>query len=476
MLDKVISGVRWTSLGSIAKQVMQFGFGVILARLLIPEDFGKLGMVTVVTGFLLVFSDIGLGAALINKRNPVREDWETANATNIGIGVILALLLAVSAGFIADFYGDNDLILICRILSITFILRSASSIYTTQFIKQLNFKLLARIEIFSSATSNVVSVVAALMGLGYWSLVVRQVTNQIFLLAGLFYATEKYISIRYHNRSFRELISFGVGLTGFNILNYWSRNADNLLIGKYLGQASLGIYMRAYGLLTMPLAQIHRVLSPVIFPALSAINDDPDRLRTSYFRILRVVIAVISPLMLLLFVTSREFILFVYGSQWIDAAPVLRFLALIGVVQVGATTTGWLFTALGRTKLLFWWGVGSSIWTVAAILYGVQFGLVGLTKVYALSSAIMSVPLGIIVSRIIGGGVVKFIIRMVPIIIGILLSGVICYYSILMLGSTIQAGIVLFVAWIVALAIYWTYLKIFDSETVTDVLRIVRRR
>jgi PST family polysaccharide transporter len=183
----------------------------------------------------------------------------------------------------------------------------------------------------------------------------------------------------------RELSHFGLNLMGFNIFNYWARNADNFLIAKILGAPSLGIYSRAYTLMMIPITQLTGFVSQVMFPALSSIQNDRERIRRVYLRVTRLIAVVTCPIVMLLFVVAESFVHVIYGEKWGDAVPIFRILCITGILQGVGSTVGWIYTALGRTNLMLKWGIFSGTVYILSFCVGIRWGLLGIATAYVVS-------------------------------------------------------------------------------------------
>jgi PST family polysaccharide transporter len=185
----------------------------------------------------------------------------------------------------------------------------------------------------------------------------------------------------------RQLFGFSSRLFGFQFMNYWMRNADNLLIGKFVGADALGAYNRAYMWMLMPIAQVSQVVSRVMFPALSRVQHDLPRVKRFYLRTISAIALITFPTMLGLTVVSDLFVSTVLGDNWLDVIPLLQVLGVVGMMQSIGTTTGLIYQSLGRTDLLLRWGIGSGLVTLTAFVIGLRWGALGVATAYAIRSA-----------------------------------------------------------------------------------------
>ena len=392
LTTKTVQGVGWTGTSQFIRLLLQLGITAILARLLTPTDFGLLAMVVVFTNLVMIFRDFGLTAALIQRKGVTEEHLSSSFWLNILTGLLLAFLLAALAPAIAYFYGEDRLTLIIIVLASTFFISSFGIVQTALFTKELNFKPLAIIEILAVAISGTVAVVLAFSGFGVWSLVWQQVISSFVIVISLWTLSSWRPKFLFRWQRVKELLGFGLNLTGFSFVNYFNRNLDNLLIGKFLGSAPLGFYNLAYQLLLFPINNISQVIGRVMFPSLSAIQDDKSSVRNIYIKGTRYIAAVTFPLMMGLLVVAPQFIMVVFGSQWERSIFLVQILALVGLMHSIGTTVGWIYQSQGRTDIMFRWGIFSVAVIAIAFVLGLRGDVEGVTVAYAIASLLLAYP------------------------------------------------------------------------------------
>ncbi|MBN2399871.1 MAG: MOP flippase family protein [Candidatus Aminicenantes bacterium] len=401
--QRTLHGIGWSGLSQVLRQGLQVGVSVVLARLLTPSDFGALAMVLVFTGFAASFSDLGLGAALIQKQDAGPRHAATVFCLQMIVGITLALLLMVTAPLIAGFYKNPRLVRLCLGIAPTFILTAFLGVPMALLQKAMAFRKIAMIETVAVFGSGTVAILLALNGWGIWSLVVQSLLTAL-LIAVLSWRLSRWRpQFAFNLSAWRELRRFSSALTGFNLLNYWIRNLDNLVIGKFIGPVALGIYSRAYHLMLYPISQVSGMVSRVMFSAMASIQDQTERLRAIYLRAARLIALVTFPLMTGMAVLADLFIVTVFGSPWQDAAGILRILAMVGLLQSVGTTLGWIYTARGRTDIMLRFGAVAGIVYAAAFLIGLRWGAKGVAAAYAASGFLLLwYPSWRIAGRIIG--------------------------------------------------------------------------
>lgn len=379
----VITGAKWSSATQVLGQVAQFGVGLVLARLLVPEEFGLVASVYVLTGFAVIFFETGLGAALIHERQVSERDLSTVFWVNIFSGVVFAALLTACATPIADFYDQPELRYIAPLVGLSFTLAFGRT-HGVILQRQLRFKTVAKIGLFAALVGHSATLVGALLGAGAYALVLGP------LITAAMTSTANILAARWRPRHFiafesiRRLWPFAGPLIAFNAVDYWGKNADALFIGRLVGAAPLGLYNRAYNLMLLPINQISVSLGRVMFPALSALNDDPARMRAGYLRALRVINAIAIPALLGLAVVAPGLVPLLWGDNWGGAVPLLQILCLAGLPQCLSASVTWLYQATGRTRTMLWVTLLGSTLGVALMVGGLHWGAVGIATAVAL--------------------------------------------------------------------------------------------
>ena len=366
---------------------------VVLARLLSPEAFGLIAMAAVVTGLVGLFNDLGLSQAVIQREDLTEAQLSSLFWINLGLSCALGLVVVALAPVVALVYGHPELFTIMLFLALSFPLTGASVQHRAILARQMRFGRLKIIEVAAALLGLIVGIACALAGLGYWSLVAMSLSSALLSTLAFWLLANWYPARPGIAPGTTGLVRFGLNITGFNLLNYFSRNADNALIGYAWGPASLGLYTRAYGLLMMPLTQINGPISQVAIPALSRLAGEPEAYRRAYFRIVDKILLVTMPLIGFLIAMSDEVIFLAFGEQWLGASPIFFWLGIAALTQPLSNSVGWLLITQGRTDELLWWGIISSPIIVGSFILGLSYGAVGVASAYALCVTFIVSPL-----------------------------------------------------------------------------------
>jgi len=363
--------------------VLHMAGTMILARLLTPADFGLIGMVTVVVGFAEMFKDAGLSTATVQRATISHEQISTLFWLNVLLSAALGLCILVASPLVAWFYGRPELTPVTAVLSLSFIITGLTIQHSALLRRHMRFGTLAVIHIVSYLINLTVVVLLALAGWRYWALVVGSLATAISgILLTLCFCP--WIPGRMRKGTgVRGMLKFGGHLTGFSFLNYFTRNADSVIIGHALGPSLLGIYAKAYSLLLMPIHQINGPLTSVMIPALSRLQKEPDRYRRYYMHMLGSIALLTMPIVTLLFAMANEVILLVLGTQWVGAVPVFRLLAPAALLGAINFAPGLLCVSLGRTDIQLRWALISAPVTVLAFITGIHWGIHGVAIAFS---------------------------------------------------------------------------------------------
>jgi len=378
---------------TIASQAIKFLLQTIstavLARLLTKADFGLVAMVSVFTEFVSLFKNLGLSMATIQKKDITHNQVSNMFWINIAMSIFLMLVAFAISPFIARFYHEPRLVLITMALGSTFIFGGLIAQHTALMRRQMRFTALAIVEIVSIAAGIIAAIIAAICGLKYWSLVISVAVRgivSVFIVWSLSPWRPGRLS---RSSGVRPMLAFGGSLTGSNILNYFTRNGDNMIIGYALGSVSLGVYTKAYALLTLPMTQFDAPLRAIMIPALSRLQDEPELYKRYYLKSLAAVSLITMPLVAFLFVSANEIVDILLGSEWSEAALVFKYLAPAAFFTSIGFAPRWLFISLGRAGTQFIWTMLSAAVMIDGFLLGVNWGINGVAASVSITYSAM---------------------------------------------------------------------------------------
>jgi PST family polysaccharide transporter len=402
LTEATVTGLAWTAGNRIGQQACLVVGTAVLARMLSPTDFGLVAMTAIFLGFIAVISDFGLPAALVQRRELTQVQLSSAFWLSLAIGLGLGVLLALAAPLLAALYDQDELLKITPVLALALPIGALSAVQAGRAQRAMAFRRFAFVENLALGLAYAAAIVAAALGAGVWSLVVLSVSRAAIQTAAFWIADPWRPTREYSRDAVRSLMRFGGNLAGATSIAYWINNADNLLVGVFTGGRSLGIYSRAFTLMQAPLAQVSWAAERVMFPALTRMRDDVGRMRRVYLRAISLIAFVAFPLAVVAAVAAEPIVLTLLGPDWTDAVPILRILAIGGMLQAVATTGSWIFLARGRTDWMLRWNLVSGPVTIGAFAIGVHWGATGVAWAFLIRTILIAPPALAIPGRLIG--------------------------------------------------------------------------
>lgn len=385
-----VRGGAVTIIAQAGKFILKFASMAVLARLLTPEDYGLIGMATVVTGFVEYFKDLGLSAATVQRSKINHQQVSTLFWINFGVGCLMAIIVALLAPAIAHFYREPRLQAVTVGLAANFIFSGLTVQHQALLRRQMQFTNLAKIEILAMAVGVCTAITAGYYGLNYWALVLMLIATAITNAIGVWIACGWRPGMPSRNAQVGSMLAFGANLTGFGIVNYFSRNLDNVLIGRRWGSQQLGLYAQAYKLLLLPIQQINNPITSVALPTLSSLQTDTVRYSKYYYKAILLITTLGMPIVAFMFAAADKVILLVLGQQWLGAVPIFRLLAPAAFAGTFNVAGGWVYQSLGRTDRQFRIGIVMATITSTIFIISVNWGILGVAAAYGLATPILT--------------------------------------------------------------------------------------
>ena len=396
---KVLSGLGWKILSQIVAQGSRTVVGIALAHLLTPREFGLAAMALVFTGIASIFTDLSLGAALVQQPTITEDDRSTVFWTTLGAGVAMTAVGIGLAPVAALFFSTPA---VKPLFAATAGLAFLSAIAVTQMAlltREMNFRSLELREMVSTVIGAAAGIGMAFAGAGAWAIVGQALCTAAISAVLVWRLTPWRPTRRYSRASLRTLGSFGGKTLAARLMGYANMNTDNLLIGRYRGQHALGVYAVAYNVMFLPMGRIAAPIQQVLYPAFVKLQDDPTRLGRAWVRGNALVTAVIVPVFLGTLVVAPDFVPVVLGSKWHEAVPVLQLLSLAGAVHSFQTLNWSVLQAIGRPGLLLSFMIFSCAVTVGGFAIGLHWGIVGVAASFAIARTILTLAFGWITCR-----------------------------------------------------------------------------
>lgn len=379
--QKAASGMVWTSIQKFASIGISFISGIILARLLTPDDYGCIGMLSIFMVIATTFVDGGFASALIQKKRPTQEDYSTIFFFNLGMSMLMYSILFFSAPAIARFYKMPLLCSVLRVQGLVLIINGFSIIQKNQLRKQLRFQKIAVVTLMASIISLTITIILAYKGFGVWALVAMNLLSA-FIPAVVYWLTNKwYPLLVFSKNSFKELFNFGFFMFLSSLINTFCNNIQGLLIGRFYNPATMGYYSKAKSTEELASTSIANIMGQVTYPLYAEYQNDKLMLANVIKRITGVVAYISFPLMFLLILLAKPIFTLLYSERWLDSVPYFQILCIAGIAICLQDVNFSAIAAIGKSRIMFRWtlvkrGVGICLVVGGLAAYGIK-GLLG---------------------------------------------------------------------------------------------------
>jgi PST family polysaccharide transporter len=390
---KSVRGGTITLASQGARVFIQIASTGVLARLLTPNDYGVIAMVLSVTTLAEYLRDLGLSTASIQKQNLTHALQTNLFWINVATGLALTAALAATSPLIAGFYHQPQVLWVTVAMSASFLINSLAAQSGALLARNLWFGRQAVATISGALTTLAVSIALALKGFTYWSLVWGQLAGTAITAGSLFFLSPFRPGLPRRGTGVRDLLKFGAHITAFDFVNYFHRNLDTILIGRFCGAGLLGLYNRAYGLLMFPMNNLWTPINTVAFPAMSRLQDQPTAYRNYYQRVTGLLALLSMPCTAFLFVASGPVVRLVLGAQWAGVTPIFSVLATVAFVQPVISLWGMVLLSQGMGRRYLHIGILTAAFSAVGFLAGIRWGPVGVATGYAIATYVTSYPI-----------------------------------------------------------------------------------
>ncbi len=412
--QKAAGGVAWITSFQVGRQLLQIVSVSILARHIPPGVYGVVGMAVLVMNLLETVRDMGTGAALIREREMPDDVASTGFWLNCMTGATVTLVLVLLARPAAHFFDQPQVATILYFLAISFFLAALSVVPMALLSRAMEFRKMAFAQAIGAVCATVVAISVALAGGKVSALVAANLVANLATTVAVWIFSPLRVRAIFRVEHARRILSFGLHLSGSHVFNFFSRNADNVLVARFLGSTPLGYYQMGYTLMVYPLQSFAMMVEQVLYPALAVFSDDHARLRAAYLRTFRLIAFVTFPAMFGLAVTAQPFVRVFLGPQWLPVAGLLLVFAPLGALQALYVPINLIFSTQGRTDILFRWQVFASISYVLSFIVGLRWGIMGVATSYAIVWIVLMFPSFGIPLRLVGLSLKTFFASLWP--------------------------------------------------------------
>lgn len=373
--DKTVKGVGWSAIDNVSQHAVTFIVSIVLARLLSPDDYGLIGIITIFTAVCTALINGGFGSALIRKKDVTEDDYNTAFIVNLGMSIFLYAIIFICSPFIANFFNRQELISLTRVSSLGMVIGALALVQQTRLTKRIDFKTQTKITIIASISSGVIGILMALLGFGVWSLVAQTLSLQGLRTILLWIFNQWVPKLRFSNNSFKDLFGFGWKIMVSGVLNTVWKELYQVVVGKFYSPATLGQYTRAKGFSQLLSNNLTNVIQRVTYPVLSDIQDDKVRMVSAYRRIIKVTMFITAVSMLFLGAVSEPLIYCLIGPQWKEAATYLPLICIAGSLYPLHSINLNMLQVQGRSDLFLFLEIAKKIIALVPLFVGAFIGI-----------------------------------------------------------------------------------------------------
>lgn len=471
--QKAATGMIWTAIQKYSTMIIKFISGIILARLLMPEDYGAIGMLLIFMSLAEVFIDAGFGSALIQKKNPTQTDYSTVFYFNIVMSVILYGVLYLSAPAIATFYRMPILCKVLRVQGIILFIYAFNVIQSNQIRKNLNFKKLSKITIISSVISLIVTVILAYIGFGVWALVAQNFLSALIPCI-FFWLTMKWRPTwEFSWASFKELFGFGSFMFLTHLFTTFSQRITGLLVGRWFNPTTMGYYSKASSFSKFATLSVAGVMIQTTYPLYASVQEDRERMINIVKRITSTLAYITVPMLSILILIAEPLIILLYSDRWLPSVPYFQILCIGGMAGCLQSVNQQTIAAIGKSKVFFVWTIVKESVGIASQVIGlIVWGMWGLLAGKVFSSWFDYLVNISLVSKHVGYKYYQQLLDLSSIFVFSGLSFVVGYFVSSLLGLSFYIDALVKVALFIIVYMSWSI--IFKPESYTYIFSMVK--
>lgn len=418
----IVNNLKWNATSQLFKIIAQLISMIYLARLISPNEYGIMAMAAIVINFALLFRDLGTSAAIVQREQVTEELKSSIFWLNFILGGLVFLAVFTLSPLFSGFYNEPKLKYVLWILSINYLFLGSSSLHLSLMERESKFKIISKIEMSSYGIGLLVAIVMAKMNFGVYSLVFQSIIGTFISSILFWYSSPWKPKFKIEKKEIKSIFNFSYQLSFFNFINYFARNLDSFLIGKYMSASILGAYNLAYRIMLFPLTSITFITNRSLFPILSQKKNNYKEIEFIYLNTIYIIWLITLPVTVSLASLNELFIDVIFGSKWHLSADILLWLAPTAIIQSVLSTTGTIFMSQGRTGILALLGIQGVILTTIAFIAGINVNIITLAKYYFIANLIHFIPCMIITMAIIKSNAVKILKKTIYLFISAFLS------------------------------------------------------
>ncbi|SHG35761.1 Membrane protein involved in the export of O-antigen and teichoic acid [Flavobacterium fluvii] len=453
-------GIIWSAVDKFAVQFGQFVVSIVLARILMPEDFGLMGMLTIFIALSQIFIESGMGTGLIQRQEREDIDFSTLFVFNLGVSGFLYLLLFFSAPLISSFFKQPQLTDLTRILGLSLFLNAFAIVQRTKLTIVIDFKTIAKSNVVGMIAGGLCGVIAAKNGYGVWSLVIQILIGSLASSVSLWFFSNWSPSIAFSKKSFKSLFGYGSKLLMVGLYAQILNNVYNICLGKFYPTASLGYYTRAKSLADISAGTIVSILQQSTFPILTTVQHDKEKLISIYGRMIRMSAFFIIPLMMLIALLAKPIVILLLTEKWVALIPLLQWMVFARIFYPMSALNMNLLNAVGRSDLFLKVDLSKLPLTLLAMVITIPLGLEAIIIGHVVTSALSFFINAYFPGKLFGYGPIKQLKDMLPFFVATIGMAILVFVMTrfvdnlvlqLFFGSLLGSITYLFICWLLKL-------------------------
>ena len=473
--ERAKHGAVWLSIGQFIVPAWEFGVGIALARILTPSDFGVVAMGMIFFRLAAAFSSFGIGNVIVQKKNLEKADIVTAQTMSSFLGVLICSMFFLLSPLVSIFFKEPLAGKVLSLFSLNFVINGMTMVPASLLTKEMRFKTSTKIDIAASFIYGGSAILAAFFGLGAFSLVYAPILSALFRAVVICIAVPYLPKFGWNKAAAMGIAKFGGSLTFASILNYIARNADSLIIGKFLGAESLGLYKRAYDLAVIPKEKVADTLNTVFFPFACETRNDKKWIKSSFLKLTKSIALACLPALVFAALSAKEIIRILYGEKWLGAVHAFQFMAIGGIFYSVMVPCGSILIAYGRMKAYMAVQAFYAICLILAVFFGLNFDIEGVAFAVAVT-LILSMFLNFYsITQIIEISVAEYLNNMKSsILISATILMVLFPYSIILTIKSDMCNL-LFKS-LITVIIYGFFIYTYNDTIFTDIKNTIKTR
>lgn len=453
-------GVIWSAIDKFAVQMGQFVVSIVLARILMPEDFGLLGMLAIFIALSQTFIESGMGLGLIQRQDRSDIDFSTVFVFNLAVSSLFYFLLFFSAPWIASYFNQPQLIDLTRVLGLNLFMSSISIVQRTKLTIAINFKAIAQTNVIGVIIGGGAGIIAAMNGFGVWSLVLQTLLGSFASSVSLWFFSHWTPSIAFSRNSFSNLFGFGSKLLLSGLYAQLLTNIYNICIGKYYPISSLGYYTRAKGFADISAGTITSILQQATFPILAAVQNDKEKLVSVYSRMIRMSSFFIIPIMTLIALLAKPIVILLLTEKWVSVVPLLQWMVFARIFLPMSAINMNLLNAIGRSDLFLKVDLSKFPLTVIAMIITIPLGVKAMIIGHVVTSGVAFFINAYLPGKYYGYGPLNQLKDMFPVLLATIGMSLLVFFMTLFVDSLILQLIIGSVLAIVSYLFFCWLLKL----------------